>query len=196
MVDRTQTARSWTDNGETPAPLRAITAQLEDLERTHGLSVAEAMARFHIKAWDDAKREQLGRHVAFFHGGAPGLTVGDKILPFSVTGTERVMTRFVHGTPEFDRLQVECRDHVYFTPAQDLAEDYAAVQPDGSLYQVRPDGEFEADPDCGVPGLAWRCTSATIVAVPAEVVRLQRALTVTQIEALYGPAPLRAWLRR
>ena len=161
-------------------------ALLDEIRRVHGAAVADAIANHQAKAWADAKKEQFARGTRYFHGGKPGLAVGDKILPSSVTGAENVMSRYVRGTPGFDELKARCLDHVYFTAARDFAAEYAGVHPDGALYQVVPDGAFEPDPDCGVPGLAWRCRSATIVAVSAEQVLLRRDLTMDQIEQLCG----------
>ncbi|MEH0584464.1 hypothetical protein QA942_10275 [Streptomyces sp. B21-106] len=166
--------------------LNAITKVLDQVRRDHGQESAEAMADFHVRSWQAAKDEQLALGVPYYHGGAPGLRVGERVLPSSVTGTEHVMSRYVRGTPDFDRLQVTCRDHVYFSSARDLAVEYAAVYPDGGFYRIAPEGDFEPDPDCGIPGLAWRCSAATVVEVVHAEVRLQRSLTLKQIDDLCG----------
>lgn len=99
--------------------------------------------------------------VKWFHGGVPGLQVGDWIEPPDVSGATHTLSDYV---PE-DAPHGFRRDVVYLTLRQDSARFFAAVYPDGALYRVEPEGDIEVDPDA--PSEAVMCRRARIV----EVVR-------------------------
>jgi len=95
----------------------------------------------------------------FFHGGIPGLAVGDVIAPPDVTGTShRLSAHAPDHAPHGTRTDV-----VYVTTVQNIARFYAACYPDGALYRVEPEGIVGPDPDA--PTCSMMCASALIVAV-------------------------------
>ncbi|WP_043180288.1 hypothetical protein [Streptomyces sp. NRRL F-5123] len=106
--------------------------------------------------------------MTYFHGGIPGLTAGDWILPPDQTGTTRTLSAIAaeHGGPAYATRT----DIVYVTTGRDVARSFAAYYPDGALYRVEPDGALEPDPDSGIPGLSWQCPRAQVVAVVDPVV--------------------------
>lgn len=120
----------------------------------------------------------LARRVRYFHGGVRGLAPGGLLLPPETTGTERALTADVLELGGVARL-----DRVYVTTGREVARVYAALLPDGALYEVEPAGELVADPDCAVAGVSWECPAARVVRVVDPVV-LARA------------RPFEAWLRK
>jgi hypothetical protein len=107
----------------------------------------------------------------YFHGGVPGLKPDDRLLPPTVTGVERTLTataRDLGAAPDHAR-----RDRVYVTTSREVARVYAALRPDGALYEVLPVGDMTADPDCLVDGVSWMCPAAVIVRVVDPVVLLR-----------------------
>lgn len=112
--------------------------------------------------------------VRLWHGGIPGLSVGELLLPPSVTGNAR-------GRRIAADLAARCRgltvdemvpddpspDWVHFTPVRNLALAFAvSTRRDfgaGALYVVEPVGPAEIDPDFPVQGL--RAHSARILRV-------------------------------
>ncbi|MET9819621.1 hypothetical protein [Streptomyces sp. NPDC006355] len=116
--------------------------------------------------------------MRYFHGGVPGLVRGDLLLPPVVTGVERTLTADVLAMGGQAR-----RDRVYVTTGREVARVYAALRPDGALYEVEPVGELEADPDCQVAGVSYECPAARVVRVVDPVVLLRSR-------------PFEAWLRK
>lgn len=116
--------------------------------------------------------------VRYFHGGVPGLVRGGLLLPPVATGTERTLTADVLAMGGRAR-----RDRVYVTTGREVARVYAALRPDGALYEVEPLGELAADPDCAVAGVSWECSAALVVRVADPVVLLRER-------------PFEAWLRK
>lgn len=104
--------------------------------------------------------ELPGPNVKFYHGGKPGLKVGDKILPPSVTKASGPETLHEYGS-------VGRVDRVYLTTEESAARMYASGHPSrrGCVYEVIPDGDLHPDDDCLSPGLSYECESATIVRV-------------------------------
>jgi rifampin ADP-ribosylating transferase len=103
----------------------------------------------------------------YYHGGVPGLRVGQKILPAQQTGAKSCGD-YVHYNHRMDR--------VYVTTDRDAATVFAAMHPSGRgvVYRVQPEGDIEPDPDCRKEGLAFQCTGAVIKArskVPGKVIR-------------------------
>ena len=104
--------------------------------------------------------------MRYFHGGYPGLRAGETLQPPDTTGTDRTLSQWVsHEAPHAKR-----RDVVYVASVRDVARAYAAFYPDGALYEVRPLGDIEPDPDCETPGLSWQCPAATVLSVVDPVV--------------------------
>lgn len=102
---------------------------------------------------------------AWFHGGVPGLNVGDLLLSPDESGTTN---RLSASTPA-DAQHGTRTDVVYLARHQDHARAYAALYPDGALYEAEPIGPTEPDPDA--PDLAVMCRSARVTAVVRPVVR-------------------------
>ncbi|MCF3960327.1 hypothetical protein [Streptomyces fuscigenes] len=104
----------------------------------------------------------------YFHGGVPGLAPGGRLLPPAETGAEGTTTAAAIELGGAARL-----DRVYVTTSRTVARVYAALLPDGALYEVAPDGELEPDPDCRVPGASWECPAAYVVRVVDPVVLMR-----------------------
>ena len=112
----------------------------------------------------------------FWHGGVPNLQVGDQVLPPDLTGTQRTLSAYASpGAPHGTRT-----DRVYVTDDRQIARVYAALYPDGALYQVAPEDDLRTDPDA--PGRSWMCPGAVVVRVADPVV-------------LMRTRPVAAWLR-
>ena len=108
------------------------------------------------------KASASDQHISYWHGGVPGLAVGQEIRP----AIERSMpVAYLHKQYDTDPKRV------YITTDKGLAASFAAQwfdakklkQGGGTLYRVRPVGMLEVDPDFDhVPGLAYSCDSAVI----------------------------------
>jgi hypothetical protein len=98
--------------------------------------------------------------MAFFHGGTPGLRVGDRVLPPLSTGAP--------SAADYGAGHVCRRDRVYLGSTPAVAVIYAAMHPThaGVVYEVVPDGPVEPDPDwIGEPGMSVQAPAATIIRV-------------------------------
>jgi len=97
--------------------------------------------------------------VSYFHGGAAGLRVGQRILPPSVTGAKGSST--LHGFGSEGR-----KDMVYLTECLSDARMFAACHPSrrGCVYEVTPESAVFEDPDC-FEGTSVYCASAVVVRV-------------------------------
>jgi hypothetical protein len=110
--------------------------------------------------------------LQLWHGGAPGLSEGDRLLPPTETGL--VYTRIEMSLEEGLGKIGQRRDRVYVTTRRALAKAYAGLwTPDGqrhgggTLYRVdvEPD-DLEPDEDVlSVPGLCYQAVCATVVRV-------------------------------
>lgn len=97
--------------------------------------------------------------MTYYHGGVPGLQVGDRVLPPDVTEIEHRLSAYVPaGAPHGTRTDV-----VYLARHEQHARVYAALYPDGALYQVVPESPVDPDPDA--PDMAYTAPSAIVVAV-------------------------------
>jgi hypothetical protein len=92
----------------------------------------------------------------YFHGGNAGLEVGGYILPPSETGAPQN-----GNVPSHTRG----RSHIYMVRDFIEAAPWAAHHPNPIIYEVKPEGTVENDPDVEEPGLSYRCPKARIVAV-------------------------------
>lgn len=103
----------------------------------------------------------------FWHGGAPGLQVGDRIIPRS----QLADTNFDRWISSPD--DPTDTDRVYITTDVSFATGWAIRYANtpypgarrGAIYEVVPDGDVVADPDFPAEAGSWCTTSATIVAV-------------------------------
>lgn len=102
-----------------------------------------------------------------WHGGVPGLKVGDLLRPVSETDTEHSLTRYA-ARVGLNRDHVR-QDRVHLTSDRAVARAYAAAYPNGALYVAEPIGETEPDPDA--PEIALRCPQARITAAYDPCVR-------------------------
>ncbi|MCP9205542.1 hypothetical protein [Streptomyces cucumeris] len=123
--------------------------------------------------------------MSYFHGGIPGLSIGDRLLPPDRTGTERRLSSFAAdlGGP----AHALRTDLVYLTTERQVARAYAAFYPDGALYQVLPESPVDPDPDCAEPGLSWQCPAAVVVTVVDPVVLFRDRTPERWIRMLNGP---------
>lgn len=111
--------------------------------------------------------------AVLFHGGVPGLWVGDVLLP------NMAHARFVDGCAEceahkrgesvFDPLTPS--DWVYATSDREYARYYASRAVKGTLYRVRLEGETERSTEDPFP--TWRARRAIVLGVP------ERNITMT-----------------
>jgi hypothetical protein len=119
---------------------------------------------------------------AYWHGGAPGLEVGDYILPPCVTRT--CFTLSAYFGEEESRAGYQ-PTRVYLTSEHEVAELFAAMYPGGGwVYRVAPEGQLEQDPDVAAHGMSWACERARIV----EVVPLSADRVVDILEAIFHGA--------
>lgn len=111
----------------------------------------------------------------YYHGGAPGLRVGDVIEP-RVEGDTR---HLLDGCPvcearkRGEQLPQDDNDPdmVYVTTDRDYARVYAAGYPRGSLYRVEPIGPL-VDRSEHDPAPSWGCAAARVAAVIDPLVSL------------------------
>lgn len=118
--------------------------------------------------------------VKYWHGGAPGLQVGDVLMSRTAQALQP-RQRIVAQPRPFD--EVTNRDRVYFSDNQDFARAYAyqlelttpsgAIVTRGSLYEVEPIGTIEEDEDYAGCAVSWCAPSAVITAVADVDVRMR-----------------------
>jgi hypothetical protein len=89
----------------------------------------------------------------YYHGGPAGLSW---VLPPAETGAK--------SCSEYGGAAVHRTDRVYVTTEKLAALIFAVGQgPTGTVYEVAPIGELEADPDCDEPGMSYACPRARVV---------------------------------
>jgi 8-oxo-dGTP pyrophosphatase MutT (NUDIX family) len=111
--------------------------------------------------------------IVFYHGGRPGLHVGDLLLPPTESGAR----------PEIDFLDLNFhanlahaaslvrRDRVYLTSSKNDATVWASLHRlgtptrGGDVYRAEPIGSTEPDPDYNGPDTVVHCARARIVEV-------------------------------
>jgi hypothetical protein len=105
----------------------------------------------------------------YFHGGIPGLEVGDRILPPSVTGTPT--------TADYAAAPICRRDRVYASTELRIARVYAALAPlggHGDVYQVALQDPNERDgAEVGAGGDSVCAPSVTVIRIVERDVDLE-----------------------
>jgi hypothetical protein len=104
----------------------------------------------------------------YYHGGAPGLRIGDVIEPRPAGDEGHLVDgcptcearRRGEPLPEDDNIA----ELVYVTTDRDYARIYAAGYPRGALYRVEPLGDL-VDRSEHDPAPSWGCGSARVLAV-------------------------------
>lgn len=111
-----------------------------------------------------------GALSAFWHGGAPGLVAGDRLLP---RVSQRALSTYEAAQVPYDP------ERVYVTTDRQLARAFAASLGGGragSLYNVRPEEPLVPDPDYPfVPPPSFMTASAVVVRVVEPEVRMTEA---------------------
>jgi hypothetical protein len=96
---------------------------------------------------------------SYYHGGQPGLTIGDRVLPPALTGEPTTASR---------------DDRVYLAREPAAAVVFAAFHRSGNggVYQVEPEQPIERDEDWQDTGESIQAPSATVTAIldPARVI--------------------------
>lgn len=125
--------------------------------------------------------------VEVWHGGAPGLKVGDYILPAGETGAK---DRGVWAQAErdlavykWDERHEPRRDLVYLSILRPVALEFAVahVSRKGQLYLCRPERPIKPDPD-NYDGTSWTAPRALILAV-FPIGKKTRRLVIDQLRA-------------
>lgn len=124
------------------------------------------------------KKGRRRKITRYWHGGAPGLNVGDDLVPATALDHLPVL----YADPDYGSDPA----YVYVSTSQTLAMGCAAQwgshfgdRVAGDLYQVEPKGALEVDPDYAhVPDLSWRCQRAAIVAVYRRSVEMTHELSI------------------
>ena len=111
--------------------------------------------------------------LRLWHGGAPGLRVGDLIEPRAKDDQRHL----VDGCPTCEAMKSHERpeglakaDRVYVTTDREYARIYAAGYPRGGLYRVDPVGDMEETTGIDDPAPSWAVPAACVVAVYDAVV--------------------------
>jgi len=99
-------------------------------------------------------------HPTYFHGGYPGLKIGEYLSPASVTG--------VRGLDDWaSSTSGDIGKYVYVTTNMPAARLYAAMYPGkngGTVYECLPEGDIAPDRDCDLAGISFSCARALIIA--------------------------------
>lgn len=111
--------------------------------------------------------------MVLFHGGVPGLRVGQWILPPAVTG--------VKGADKYAKYDPGVYDPalVYMVTDLEQARMFAAMCPTGSgpgrggdVYRVQPTIPLALDPDCHIEGSSWCASRALVLGIVSTGVRI------------------------
>jgi len=101
--------------------------------------------------------------MGYWHGGAPGLSVGDVILPPSTTGTPHILCAYMGDEGERPGWR---RDRVYVTTRREVAVVFAALfLGGGAVYLVHPSKPLEPDPDSPDLNTSQACLAARVLSV-------------------------------
>ena len=103
--------------------------------------------------------------IRWWHGGVPGLKVGDLIEPTTDTAHLLDDCPVCQARKRDEQLPQDPNDptRVYVTTDREYARIYAAGYPRGALYRVEPVGELERTTDDVVESYA--CSAARVLAV-------------------------------
>ena len=104
--------------------------------------------------------------MPFYHGGKPGLNVGDLLLPPTESGFD---SDAKYGT-EVDEPD---RGRVFISRDPRHAATYAYTYPLGDVYEVEPLGAFGRDKDLVIAGLSSWCERARVVRVTRRAVTMR-----------------------
>ncbi len=125
--------------------------------------------------------------MRYFHGGVPGLKVGDLIEPqplgegsHLVDGCPTCEARKTGKQLPTDNLDASL---VYVTPDREYARVYAAGYPQGALYVVEPMGDLTPSPD---PVPSWGCPAARVTGVYDACVRMSPAQVSRAVRRYLG----------
>lgn len=125
----------------------------------------------------------MSAELRLWHGGAPGLRVGDIIEPRSTSDAAHLIDGCPTCEARRDGSPLADDDldpsKVYVTTDREYARIYAAGYPNGALYRVEAIGDLTPSPD---PVPSWGCSSARVLAVydrrvsltPREIRRVTR----------------------
>jgi len=102
----------------------------------------------------------------YYHGGVPGLRVGDTLLPPSITGKSTLL----EYAKKVDPNGPQRADRVYLTTDLEAARLFALVYPYGHVYRAVPALPLENDPDCNEPGLSYQTPTAIVVPPDTPVI--------------------------
>jgi len=102
----------------------------------------------------------------YYHGGVPGLRVGDMLLPPSVTGKSTLLKY----AQEIDPSGPQRADKVYLTTDLEAAKLFAFAYPCGHVYRAVPALPLEDDPDCKEPGISYQTPAAIVVPPDTPVI--------------------------
>lgn len=111
--------------------------------------------------------------LRFWHGGAPGLAVGDRIIPRSQLPDDNY-DKAIHST-----IDPTDTGRVYLTTNTSFAIGWALRYahtpfPDarhGTVYEVRPEGTVDIDTDFPAEAGSWHAPSAVIIGIYRRRVR-------------------------
>lgn len=118
----------------------------------------------------------------YWHGGAPGLRVGDSLRPAVELRDRPLIYAAAASMPGGDEYPANPR-LVYITTDKTLARAFAGktIGPHGrggDLYNVRPRQPIEPDPDFAAAGISYTCAAAKIIAVAERGITLTTALKI------------------
>jgi protein gp37 len=95
----------------------------------------------------------------YYHGGIPGLKIGDTLLPPNVTGKPTLLKYAQEIAPDGPQRD----DRVYLTTDKESASIFAYCYPKGDVYRAIPTLPLEDDPDCLEPELSYQTPKAVVV---------------------------------
>jgi len=119
-----------------------------------------AMGAMTTEQLDEAREAGL-----LYHGGVPGLVIGDWVVPPVESGVEPASPLFTG--PRSVRLRT-----VFVTPSRPFARFVASLWPDqpaGTVYRVEPCGDLSVDIDSEVAGLSLCVGRARVLEVCERV---------------------------
>jgi|GEM_PF-1956886 len=138
--------------------------------------------------WARLTATPVAASPVFYHGGRPGLRVGDFLLPSTESGARASVDRLdlegIHSNLRHAASLIR-RDRVYLTSSKNDATLYASLHRlgtatrGGDVYRVEPVGTTEPDPDYNGPDTVVHCASARVVEVVDTHVRRGSVVATT-----------------